>query len=52
MIKDILVPWVNADSERSVADAALALAAGSGAHVAVLVAEVEFALLVVEQQEH
>ena len=38
MIKDILVPWVNADSERSVADAALALAAGSGAHVAVLVA--------------
>lgn len=37
MIKDILVPWINADSERSVADAALSLAAGSGAHVAVLV---------------
>lgn len=37
MIKDILVPWINADSERSVADAALSLAAWSGAHVAVLV---------------
>jgi nucleotide-binding universal stress UspA family protein len=37
MIKDILVPWINADSERDVARAALSLAAWSGAHVAVLV---------------
>lgn len=37
MIKDILVPWINPQSERDVADAALSLAAWSGAHVAVLV---------------
>lgn len=37
MLKDILVPWINVECERSVADAALSLAAWSGAHVAVLV---------------
>lgn len=37
MIKDILVPWVNTDSEREVADAAVALAAHFEAHLAVLV---------------
>lgn len=37
MIKDILVPYVNADSERAPIEAAVAIARTQGAHVAMLV---------------